>query len=132
MELPSRPDRQRHRQGGERLPLEDAPAERSSTHCKPSTPDRPSSANTPSIPGRRPASIGRSIAASPTAKSEILALIAQGKTNTEVAQLTCLSINTIKSYIRSTYRKIGVKSRTQAVLWGVEHGFRPDYRRIDH
>ena len=29
-------------------------------------------------------------------------------------------------------RKIGAKSRTQAVLWGVDHGFKPDHHRIDH
>ena len=44
---------------------------------------------------------------------------------------TYLSVNSIKSYIRSIYRKIGVKTRTQAVLWGVEHGFKPDHHRID-
>ena len=58
-------------------------------------------------------------------ESEILALITQGKSNAEVASLTYLSPNTIKSYIRSLYRKIGVTSRTQAVLWGVNHGFTP-------
>lgn len=65
-------------------------------------------------------------------ESEILALITQGKSNAEVAALTFLSPNTVKSYIRSTYRKIGVESRTQAVLWGVSHGFMPDHNRIDH
>ena len=65
-------------------------------------------------------------------ESEILALITQGKGNAEVARLTYLSMNSIKSYIRSSYRKIGVNSRTQAVLWGVEHGFKPDYQRINH
>ena len=65
-------------------------------------------------------------------ESEILALITQGKSNAEVAALTYLSANTVKSYIRSVYRKIGVASRTQAVLWGVGHGFTPDYHRIDH
>ena len=65
-------------------------------------------------------------------ESEILALITQGKSNEDVAALTFLSKNSIKSYIRSAYRKIGVSSRTQAVLWGVEHGFKPDHRRIDH
>ena len=65
-------------------------------------------------------------------ESEILALITQGKSNAEVAQTTYLSPNSVKSYIRSTYRKIGVKSRTQAVLWGIDHGFKPDHRRIDH
>jgi DNA-binding NarL/FixJ family response regulator len=49
-----------------------------------------------------------------------------------VAALTYLSPNTIKSYIRAIYRKINVASRTQAVLWGVDHGFTPDHRRIDH
>ena len=52
-------------------------------------------------------------------ESEILALITQGKSNAEVAALTYLSPNTVKSYIRTLYRKIGVASRTQAVLWGV-------------
>ena len=46
--------------------------------------------------------------------------------------LTYLSPNTVKSYVRSIYRKIGVDSRTRAVLWGVAHGFLPDRHRIDH
>jgi DNA-binding NarL/FixJ family response regulator len=65
-------------------------------------------------------------------ESEILALITQGKANAEVAALTFLSPNTVKSYIRTIYRKIGAASRTQAVLWGVSHGFTPDHNRIDH
>jgi DNA-binding NarL/FixJ family response regulator len=65
-------------------------------------------------------------------ESEVLALITQGMSNAEITDLTHLSGNTVKSYIRSTYRKIGVASRTQAVLWGVEHGFQPDHRRIEH
>lgn len=65
-------------------------------------------------------------------ESEILALITQGKSNAEVAALTYLSPNTVKSYIRNIYRKIRVSSRTQAVLWGVRNGFTPDHHRIDH
>jgi len=65
-------------------------------------------------------------------ESEILALITQGKSNAEVAALTFLSPNTVKSYIRTIYRKIDVGSRTQAVLWGVGNGFSPDHHRIDH
>lgn len=61
----------------------------------------------------------------------ILSLITQGKSNAEIAELTYLSPNTIKTYIRTTYRKIEVTSRTQAVLWGVDHGFKPDHHRID-
>ncbi len=65
-------------------------------------------------------------------ESEILALITQGKSNADVAKLTYLSPNTVKSYIRTIYRKINVTSRTQAVLWGVGNGFSPDHSRIDH
>jgi DNA-binding NarL/FixJ family response regulator len=65
-------------------------------------------------------------------ESEILALITQGRTNSEIGAITYLSINSIKTHIRSAYRKIGATSRTQAVLWGIEHGFRPDHRRVDH
>src|SRR6201992_1396552 len=65
-------------------------------------------------------------------EAEILALITQGKSNADIARLTYLSPNTVKSYIRTIYRKIDVGSRTQAVLWGVDHGFTPDHHRIEH
>ncbi|MBB5842530.1 DNA-binding NarL/FixJ family response regulator [Conyzicola lurida] len=64
-------------------------------------------------------------------ESEILALITQGKTNAEVASITYTSPNTVKTHIRNIYRKIGAASRTQAVLWGVAHGFSPNQHRID-
>lgn len=65
-------------------------------------------------------------------EAEILALITQGLSNAEVAERTRLSINSIKTHIRSCYRRIGANSRTTAVLWGIEHGFRPDRVRIRH
>lgn len=64
-------------------------------------------------------------------EAEIIALITQGKSNAEIATVSFLSPNTVKSYIRTAYRKIGVATRTQAVLWGVSHGFQPDHRRIE-
>lgn len=64
-------------------------------------------------------------------ESEVIALITQGKSNAEIADLTYLSINSIKTYIRSAYRKIGATNRVEAVLWGVDHGFLPDHHRID-
>ena len=63
-------------------------------------------------------------------ESEVLALICQGLSNQEISQRAFLGINTVKTYIRTGYRKIGVTSRTQAVLWGIEHGFEPDRRRV--
>ncbi len=64
-------------------------------------------------------------------EAEVIALITQGLSNSDIATHSSLSINSVKSYIRSAYRKIGVTSRTNAVLWGVEHGFHPDRARID-
>jgi NarL family two-component system response regulator LiaR len=65
-------------------------------------------------------------------EAEIIALITQGLTNQEIAERAYLSINSIKSYIRSGYRKIGVTRRSQAVAWGMQNGFAPDrLRRVD-
>jgi len=71
---------------------------------------------------------GRSFGLSPR-EAEILALITQGLTNQEIADRVYLSINSVKTYIRTAYRKIDVERRPQAVLWGVRHGFRPDTLR---
>lgn len=53
---------------------------------------------------------------------EILALIAQGYANLEIAAEIHLGINTIKTHIRSAYRKIGATNRAEAVAWGIRHG----------
>lgn len=63
-------------------------------------------------------------------EAEVLALITAGRTNAEIADLLYLSVNSIKTHIRNLYRKIGVSHRTQAVLWGVDHGMRFDHVRI--
>lgn len=62
-------------------------------------------------------------------ESEVLALIAQGLSNQEVADRAFLSVNSVKTYIRLAYRKVGVTSRTQAVLWALDNGFGPDTTR---
>jgi DNA-binding NarL/FixJ family response regulator len=62
-------------------------------------------------------------------EAEVIALITQGLSNAEIADRASLSINSVKSYIRSSYRKMGVTSRTNAVLWGIEHGFVPNRLR---
>lgn len=61
-------------------------------------------------------------------EAEMVALITRGLSNEEIVNQTLLSPNTIKSYIRAAYRKIGVTTRSRAVLWGIEHGFRPDHQ----
>jgi DNA-binding NarL/FixJ family response regulator len=56
-------------------------------------------------------------------EAEVLTMIATGMSNREIADRSYLSINTVKSYIRSAYRKVGAERRSQAVLWALEHGF---------
>ena len=63
-------------------------------------------------------------------EAEVLALITQGLSNQEIADRTYLSINSVKTYIRTAYRKIGVVRRSQAVVWGMQHGFQPDRTRV--
>lgn len=65
-------------------------------------------------------------------EAEMLALITHGLSNQQIATRSFLSVNSVKTYIRSAYRKIDVTTRSQAVLWGVDNGFRPDaLRTID-
>ena len=74
---------------------------------------------------------GRDAGLSPR-EAEVIALITQGLSNQEIADRVYLSINSVKTYIRSAYRKIGVVKRTQALVWAIDHGFRPDtLRTID-
>ena len=52
---------------------------------------------------------------------EILALIAQGHSNEEICDLLHVSINTVKTHIRSLYKRIGVDRRSQAIVWAHRH-----------
>ena len=56
-------------------------------------------------------------------ESQVVAMVAQGRRNDEIADRLFISINSVKSYIRTAYRKIGVTTRSQAVAWAIEHGF---------
>lgn len=56
-------------------------------------------------------------------EADVLAGICAGLSNEDIGARLFLGINTVKTYIRTAYRKIGVESRTQAVLWGLQHGY---------
>ena len=72
---------------------------------------------------------GRDVGLSPR-EAEVLSLISQGLSNQEIAERAHLSINSIKTYIRSAYRKIGVTQRVGAVTWALRNGFEPDQARM--
>lgn len=62
-------------------------------------------------------------------ESEVLALLCQGLTNEDIGRRAFIGINTVKTHIRKIYRTIDVKSRSQAIVWGLGHGFGPDTSR---
>jgi len=56
-------------------------------------------------------------------EGDMIALITSGRSNLEISEHLGVSINSVKTYIRSAYRKIGITRRSQAVLWGVSNGY---------
>lgn len=56
-------------------------------------------------------------------EEEVLLLIARGCSNKEIANELFISEKTVKSHIANLFQKLSVTSRTQAALWGREHGY---------
>jgi DNA-binding NarL/FixJ family response regulator len=52
---------------------------------------------------------------------QLLGLIGQGRSNSEIAEELHVGPKTVKSYIRTAYRKIGAFNRSQAVSWATMH-----------
>ncbi|MGG6264895.1 response regulator [Leptolyngbya sp. AN03gr2] len=52
---------------------------------------------------------------------EVLALLSQGKTNSEIAQLLFLSEGTVRNHISRILSQLGLHDRTQAALWAKQH-----------
>jgi DNA-binding CsgD family transcriptional regulator len=52
---------------------------------------------------------------------EILRLVASGMTNRVTAERLGLSIRTVDAHLRSIYAKLGIKSRSAATRYAVEH-----------
>ncbi|MDQ2624032.1 MAG: LuxR C-terminal-related transcriptional regulator [Actinomycetota bacterium] len=54
----------------------------------------------------------------------VLARLSEHTTLEELAAELFVSRNTVKSQVRSVYRKIGVSTRAEAVAWAKEAGLR--------
>jgi DNA-binding NarL/FixJ family response regulator len=56
---------------------------------------------------------------------DILALLAEGRSNREIAQTLYLSEKTVKAHLAAIFRKLGVTNRTQAAMAAVQLGIGP-------
>ncbi|MEX3960749.1 LuxR C-terminal-related transcriptional regulator [Paraburkholderia sp. EG286B] len=73
-------------------------------------------------PLRQPASGGPFEALS-LREIEVLAMLADGLGNKEIARQLDISDNTVKSHLSSIFGKLGATNRTEAVMLGMRHGY---------
>lgn len=62
-------------------------------------------------------------------EKEILQLVAQGKSNKEIATELVISINTVKVHVSNIFQKINVSSRAEAMVYALENGLIEDPRQ---
>jgi DNA-binding NarL/FixJ family response regulator len=61
---------------------------------------------------------------SPTRRElDVLRLLADGKSNQEIADELVLALNTVKKHVGNILDKLGVANRTQAVMVAKENGW---------
>jgi DNA-binding NarL/FixJ family response regulator len=58
---------------------------------------------------------------------EVAALVAQGKSNQEMAEALVLSEHTIATHVGNILNKLGFDSRTQIAAWAIEKGLRKSH-----
>jgi DNA-binding NarL/FixJ family response regulator len=58
-------------------------------------------------------------------ENDILARLAEGRSNREIAQSLFLSEKTVKAHLAAVFRKLGVTNRTQAAMMAVQMGVGP-------
>jgi DNA-binding NarL/FixJ family response regulator len=63
-------------------------------------------------------------------EQEVLALLALGLSNPEIADELFLSVDTIKTYVRRVFAKLGVNNRTNAALLAANFDLAPPPRRL--
>ena len=53
-------------------------------------------------------------------EEEVLATVARGRTNAEIADVLFISLSTVKTHIASLMTKIGARNRVEIAMWAYE------------
>ena len=53
---------------------------------------------------------------------EVAVLIAQGKSNREIAQAMTVGVKTVETYVTRILQKLGFDSRVQVAMWALDTG----------
>ncbi|GAA1948106.1 response regulator transcription factor [Brevibacterium antiquum] len=69
----------------------------------------------------QPVTPSRALSVITTREREILMLLAQGMTNSEIAEQLTVEVATVKSHLARILPKLGVRSRLQAVVWAYQN-----------
>jgi DNA-binding NarL/FixJ family response regulator len=73
----------------------------------------------------RPAGGDRVIEPLTDREREVLALVAKGASNKEIAKALFISERTARTHVSNILTKLGLRSRTQAALWAIREGMAP-------
>ena len=57
---------------------------------------------------------------------EVLRLLAEGRSNKEIARSLVVSERTVKGHVSNILGKLGLQDRTQAALYAVRNGLAPE------
>jgi len=57
---------------------------------------------------------------------EVLRLLAAGKSNREIADALCISLNTVATHVRNILTKTGTANRTEAAAYALRRGLQPE------
>ena len=54
---------------------------------------------------------------------EVLRLVAQGESNPQIADMLCITVNTVKTHLKNILAKLQLENRTQVAAYAVQNGF---------
>ncbi len=74
------------------------------------------------FPANKPGKVEQALGGLTEREREVVTLIAQGKSNREIAESMTVGVKTIETYVTRILHKLGLESRVQIAIWAIEKG----------